>query len=124
MATSKAEPPRFMEDASGYPAYKRKLGQWSRVTKVAKAKQAEYIVYHLEDHPSGIQEKVDAAIGPEIIDQEDGMTKLIAFLDTIYAEDEMSEAWNKYKDFIRLKRDPDQRVNEFVAEFDKKHKRA
>lgn len=124
MAASKLEPPRFFDDAAGYPEYKRKLERWSRITKIAQAKQAEYVVYHLEDHPSGIQEKIDIAIGADIEDAVDGMGKLIKFLDEIYAEDEMSEAWNKYKDFIRLKRDQDQPVTEFIAEFDKKHKRA
>ena len=113
-----------MDDASGYPDYKQKLLRWSRITKIAKNKQAEYVVYHLEEHPSRIQEKIDTALGAEIEDQDDGMDKLIAFLDGIYAEDEMSEAWHKYKDFIRLKRGRDQPVNEFIAEFDKKHKRA
>ena len=121
-----------MDDSSGYPEYKLKLLRWSRITKIAKNKQAEYVVYNLEDHPSGIQEKIDTAIGGEIEDQDDGMiedqddgmTKLIAFLDTIYAEDEMSEAWTKYKEFTHLKREPDQPVNEFVAEFDKKYKKA
>jgi hypothetical protein len=124
MAASKLEPPRFIDDASGYPEYKRKLQRWSRITKIAAEKQAEYVVYHLEDHPSGIQEKIDTAIGADIAEKADGMDKLIKFLDEIYAEDEMSEAWNKYKDFIRLKREHNQPVNEFVAEFDKKHKRA
>ena len=40
-------------------------------------------MYNLEDHPSGIQAKTDTAIGGEIEDKDDGMTKLIAFLDTI-----------------------------------------
>ena len=124
MAASRLEPPRFMEDTSGYPEYKRKLLRWARITKIAPEKQAEYVVYHLEDHPSGIQEKIDTAIGTDIENAADGMVRLVAFLDGIYAEDEMSEAWNKYKDFIRLRRQSDQPVNEFVAEFDKKHKRA
>ena len=81
-------------------------------------------MYNLEDHPSGIQEKIDTAIGDELEEAADGIDKLITFLDTIYAEDEMSEAWQKYKEFIRLKKNPDQPVNEFIAEFDKKHKRA
>ena len=124
MAGYKVEPPKFMDDASGYPDYKNKLLRWSRITKVAANKQAEYVVYNLGDHHSGIQEKIDTALGAEIEDKDDGIKKLIEFLDTIYAEDEMSMAWNKYKDFIRLKRERNQPVNEYIAEFDKKHKKA
>ena len=70
------EPPRFIEDASGYPEYKRKLQRWARITKIAPEKQAEYVVYNLEDHPSGIQEKIDTAIGGDIENAADGMEKL------------------------------------------------
>ena len=58
-------------------------------------------MYHLEKHPSGILEKIDTAIGDRIIDKKDGLDQLIAYLDTIYGEDEMADAWNKYKDVYR-----------------------
>ena len=86
-----------MDDASGYPDYKLKLLRWSRITKIAKNKQAEYVVYHLDEHPSRIQEKIDTAVGAEIEDKDDGMDKLIAFLDDIYAEDEILYF---YKNFV------------------------
>ena len=47
---------RKWNDASRYPEYKLR---WCMITKVAKKnKQAEYVVYYLEDHPSRIQEKI------------------------------------------------------------------
>ena len=95
--TSKINPPDFIDDASGYPEYKKKLLRWSRITKVPANKQAETVLYHLEGHPSGIQEKLDTALGTEVEDKDDGLTKVIKFLDEIYAEDEMSMAWSKYK---------------------------
>jgi hypothetical protein len=81
---------------------------------------------HLEGHSSGIQEKIDTALGNDVEDKEDGLVKLIAFLDTIYAENEMTDAWTKYKQFIRLKKDhgQPQPVTEFIAEFDKAHTKA
>ena len=82
------------------------------------------VLYHLEGHPSGIQDKIDTALGDKIVDADDGLTQLIAFLDGIYAEDEMTEAWTKYKQFIRLKKQLGQPVTEFIAEFDKAHTRA
>ena len=125
MASSHSyEPPKFITDASGYPEYKRKLERWSRITKVDKTKQAEVVLYHLEGHASNIQEKIDTALGDEIIDKEDGMTKLIAYLDTIYAEDEMADAWFKYKRFVKLRKTEEQPVNEFIAEFEKMYAKA
>ena len=73
-------PPTFIDDASTYPEYKRRLERWSRITKVDKKLQAEVVVYHLENHPSGIQEKIDTALGDAIIDKDDGLKKLIEYL--------------------------------------------
>ena len=122
--SSKVLPPKFIDDASGYPEYKKKLLRWTRITKIEPQKQAETVLHYLEGHSSGIQEKIDTALGDEVEDKPDGMTKMIAYMDTIYAEDEMTTAWTKYKEFIRLKKDVNQSVIEFIAEFDKKHKKA
>ena len=121
---AKVDPPKVFDNASGYPEYKLKLQRWSRITKTEKKQQAEMVLYHLEGHPSGIQQKIDTALGQEVIENEDGLKKIIAYLDEIYAEDEMTEAWSKYKQFIRLKKEVGQPVSEFIAEFDKAHKRA
>ena len=71
--------------------YKKQLLRWSRITKVPKNKQAEHVLYRLSGHPTQIQEKIDTALGDEV-KQEDGLTKVIEYLDTIYAEDEMAGA--------------------------------
>ena len=124
MASSKIEPPTFIDNASEYEEYKKNIQRWSRISKIDKKKQADMVVYLLKDHPSGIGGKIDAALGDTIVDAEDGMDKLITFLDGIYAEDEMTEAWSKYKEFVRLKKQINQPISEFIAEFDKAHKRA
>ena len=124
MAAHRYDPPQFITDASGYADYKRKLERWSRITKVEKAKAAEVVLYHLEGHPSGIQEKIDASIGDELVDNDDGLALLIAFLDRIYAKDEMADAWEKYKKFVHLKKRPEQPITEFIAEFEKTYLKA
>ena len=124
MSSHPYEPPKFISDASEYAEFKRKLERWSRITKVEKKKQAEVVLYHLEGHPSGIQEKIYTALGDEIVDKVDGLQKLIEYLDTIYAKDEMSDAWYKYKKFIQLKRTDQKPVNEFIADFEKAYAEA
>ena len=99
----KYNPPKFIDSGAGYAEYKRKLERWSRITKHEKKKQAEVVLYHLEVVPSGNQEKIDSALRDEIIDKDDGLSKLIKYLDGIYAADQMTEAWHKYKQFIRLR---------------------
>ena len=124
MSTHKYDPPEFFSDPSGYAEYKKRLQRWARITKVEKKQQAEVVVYHLEGHSSGIQEKIDTALGDDIQDKEDGLAKLIEYLDTIYAEDDMTTAWTCYKKFVRLVKKKEQSVTEFIAEFDKEYKKA
>ena len=122
--SAKYPPPKFIDDASEYSEYKKKLLRWSRITKVDKKQQAEVVLYHLEDHSSGIQQKIDTLLGDEVIDKEDGMTKLIGYLDSVYEEDEMTNMWSKYKNFVRLKKADGQPINEFIAEFESAYKEA
>ena len=124
MSDTRHEPPEFCSDASGYAEYKRKLQRWSRITTVKKKQQAEVVVYHLEGHQSGIQDKIDTAIGDKIQDNEDGLEELLKYLDTIYAEDDMTTAWTSYKRFVRLVKTKGQQVTEFIAEFEKEYKKA
>ena len=122
--SSKVTPPKFIDDVAEYAEYKNKLKRWSRITKVEQKQQAEVVLYHLEGHSSGIQQKIDTALGDDIVDKEDGMTKLIEYLDTIYQEDEMTNMWTKYKKFIRLKKQDSQAISEFIAEFEAAYKEA
>ena len=124
MASNKFNPPKFIDSPSEYPEYKRKLERWARITKVEAKKQAEVVLYHLEDHPSDIQSKIDVALGDNIVDKDDGMKQLIKYLDGIYAEDELTDVWIKYKEFVHLKKKNGQAISEFIAEFEKTYKRA
>ena len=124
MSSSKFVPPKFIDDASEYAEYKKKLLRWARITKTDPKQKAEVVLYHLEGHPSGIQIKIDTALGDEIVDKEDGMDKLVVYLDSIYKEDEMTNMWTKYKKFVRLKKGDEQPVNEFIAEFETAYKEA
>ena len=108
--SSKYDPPKFIDNSYEYPEYKNKLRRWSRITKVDKKLQADVVVYHLEGHPSRIQEKIETSLGDTIIGKDDGLDKLIGYLDTIYAEDELTDAWLNYKMFIRLKKTVDQPI--------------
>ena len=118
-------PPQFINDASQYDEYKKSLMRWSRITKTPKAQQAEYVLYHMKDHPSGIHQQVDTALGDEIVEKEDGLTKLVTYLDSIYKADELALMWSKYKKFTRLRKtDEQQPITEFIAEFEAAYKEA
>ena len=115
------EPPAFVSESKNYATYKDDLLRWSRITNVVKKNQAEVVVYGLEGHPSGIKEKITVNIGDKIQDADDGIDELIKYLDTIYKEDEMAEAWFKYKSFQKVVRAENVVVNQFIAEFEKQY---
>ena len=121
MASKCFEPPAFISKTKTYSTYKADLRRWSRITSVEKKLQAEVVVYNLEGHSSGIKEKIEVKIGTELENNEDGIERLLKFLDTIYQQDEMSDAWVKYKNFQRISRGPKQDISDFISDFDKEY---
>ena len=115
------EPPAFISETKTYSTYKYDLKMWSRITSVPKASQAEVVVYGLEGHPTGIKEKIIVSIGDTLENADNGIDLLIAFLDGIYQEDDMSAAWTKYKNFNKISRGDSVSVNDFIAEFEKEY---
>ena len=85
------------------------------IIKNRNKNKSEVIVYHLKGHVSGIQEHVDETLGDKIIGKEDSIEKLIAYLDSIYAKDDITHAWMKYKKFVERKRGNNQPMKKFVV---------
>ena len=56
------------------------MKRWSRLTTIKPEMQAEWIVLHLEGHPSGIKEKIETSIGDALEGDAEGIDKLIEFL--------------------------------------------
>ena len=115
------EPPAFVSKTKSYSAYKADLKRWSRITSVEKKLQAEVVVYSLEGHPSQIKDKIEVKIGDKLENNENGIELLLEYLDTIYQEDEMSDAWTKFKNFQKLLRNPKQDIPGFIADFGKEY---
>ena len=117
MASITIEPPAFISETRSYAEYKADLKLWSRITTLAPDVQAEMVVYRLAGHSSGIKEKIQTQIGEKLEGNKEGMNELIKFLDTIYAKDDMSDAWQKYNLFTDLKRKENQDIMEFISEW-------
>ena len=71
------------------------------------------MVYNLEGHLSRIKENIEVKIGQELEANEKGIG--IEYLDSIYQEDEMSDAWTKYKNFRKVSRTPKQDILNFFS---------
>ena len=112
------EPPAFISGTKSYGQYKKDLQMWSRITQVDKKLQAELVVYKLEGHPSGIKEKILTALDGKLAENEKGIDELIKFLDEIYLQDEMADAWEKYKSFEEYSYDDKSlSMAEFISEW-------
>ena len=81
MAT-KINPPEFKGKA--YERYKRDLKAWAEVTELAKKKRGIAIALSFpEDDEFGIREKIFDEIDLDELKEDDGLDKLIAFLNLI-----------------------------------------
>ena len=72
--------PDFISENKSFSSYERDLRRWSRLTTLDKKKQAEWIVLHLEGHPSRIKEKIETQLGDTLEDNEKGIEDLLNLL--------------------------------------------
>ena len=107
--------PDFISENKSFASYERDLRRWSRLTTLDKKKQAEWIVLHLEGHPSGIKEKIETQLGDTLEDNEKGIEDLINFFRSIYETDELADSFEKYMNFEKLRRDSKTSVQTFIA---------
>ena len=92
---------------------------WSGITPIKDVNQAEVVVYNLEGHSSGIKEKIIIKLGDKLANNKEGIKDLVTYLDNVYKEDDMSDAWTKYKNVQKLTRKPNQSIPDFIADFEK-----
>ena len=110
--------PEFISDTKSFASYERDLRRWSRLTSLPKKQQAEWILLHLEGHPSGIKEKIETNIGDKLEDNENGIEDLIVFLKSIYQVDELADSFTKYMKFEKLQRAKNVPVQTFIAKWE------
>ena len=111
-------PPDFK--SKSYERYKRELEAWKQITEVDKKKQGIAIALSLpEEHESGtcIREKVFDEIDLNVLNADDGLAKLLVFLDQKLGKDELSDSLEKFEDFEDFCRDSKQRIVEYIANF-------
>ena len=110
------EPPSFISDEKSMAEYEEDVPMWSRLTTLQPEVHAEAIVFHLGKQKHPIKEKIMTAIGSKIKNNKEGLSKLLKFLKTIYKADEMADAFSKYVDFEKRKRENGEKIQEFIAD--------
>ena len=70
-----------------------------------------------QKHP--IKEKIMTSIGSKIKNNKDGVEEILKFLRQIYTGDEMADAFAKYVSFEKRTRKTDEKLQEFIADWEK-----
>ena len=75
------------------------------------------MIHFLDGHESGIKEKIDNGLSDEKLTNKDGIKNLLGFLADIYKKDTISDAFDKYKEFTKLRRKQETGLQAFIAEW-------
>ena len=117
-------PPVFNSVSKPYERYKEELKAWCIITDVAKVKQGVAIALSLpEDDPSGIRDKVFNEVTLENLNKDDGVATLIKYFDSQFQKDALCEVYERFTIFDRYQREPKQKMEDFVLEFEKLYNR-
>ena len=111
---------QFESTTKPYERYIEELKAWCMVTDLEKKKQGIAIALSLpENDPSGVRDKVFSEVTLDKLHKTDGVETLMTYLDSLFKKDELSEVYERYINFDRYQRDPEQEREEFVLEFEK-----
>ena len=126
MAKFNIQAPNLNESKS-YDAYKRELLAWEDVTDLPAEKRGNFIALSLpnksETFGNDIKERVLEHISTAELKAEDGLKKVIEFLDSELGKDAISDITEKWDAFEDCKRGSGQPLDEFISEFELKSKR-
>ena len=110
--------------SKSYERYKLELLAWREVTDISRFKQGIVIALSLpEDDKNQIKEKVFTQISLDDLKKEDGLDKLIKFLDTHLKKDELTDSIEKFEEFEDFQRIEGQSVSEYIALFEFKYRK-
>ncbi len=116
----KVKTPVFDSVNKPYDRYVQEIAYWKIVSKIDKKEQAVMLAYELPDSdPSGIRDKMLNELPLDKLNCEDGVANYIAYMDKIFKKDEQTQSYEFYVEFDTYKRRSDQKVTDFLMEFDK-----
>ena len=122
--SSYKNPPQFESTTKPYERYVEELKAWCMVTDFEKEKQGIAIALSLpENDPSGVKDNVFNEVTLDKLNKTDGVETLMTYLDSLFKKDELTEVYERYTSFDRYQRDPKQKMEEFVLEFEKLYNR-
>lgn len=125
MAKYNVTPPDLNESKT-YEAYKREVNAWDAVTDLGAAKRGNIVALSLPNKSkfgNDIRERVFESLSQDTLKAENGLKKLLEFLDTELGKDAISDVIEKWDDFDSCKKSEAQSLEDFIAEFESKSNR-
>jgi len=104
-----------------YERYRLELEAWREITDLEKKKQGIAIALTLpEDDESGIREKVFDELSIADLKADDGLDKLLTFMDKKLKKDDLADSWEKFSSFEEYQR-KEQSITEYISKFDQNY---
>ena len=121
VATFYKAPPVF-SDQINYDRWINELKFWDKMTKIEKKEKGLAVALSLPLH-SDIRDKVFTELTVDELNVDDGLEKLILFLDRNYKKEEIAEVYNAWSTFDLLARKNGETMEHYLREFDKCQKK-
>eukprot|EP00112_Aurelia_sp_Birch-Aquarium-sp1_P025637 Seg862.2 transcript_id=Seg862.2/GoldUCD/mRNA.D3Y31 product="hypothetical protein" protein_id=Seg862.2/GoldUCD/D3Y31 len=120
MASAYKTPPAFDVESKSYSRWVEELKARTELTNVKKDKQGLAVALSLpEKDSSNIRDKVFSDLSLDQLKGDDGVKKLMEFMDKLFKKDQLSEAYEAFSDFKRFKRKETMAMDTYVMEFEK-----
>ena len=117
-------PPVFNREEKNFDRWKTEVTLWSEVTDVAKAKMGIAVALSLpENDKSRIREQVMEEMELATLKADDGLEKLLTFMEGKIGKDTMEDSLEKYEEVKNCRREKDQKISPFIIDFEQKYNR-
>lgn len=101
--------------ASNYVQWKKDIIHWSKLTDLPKNRQGIALQFATQKDPQ-VHEALNR-LDSEIVEKDDGLSKVIAALDTIYISDKTETGYSAYEQFESAKRKDNENIPDFINRF-------
>ena len=126
MASKYGVTPPDLNECKTYEAYKRELSAWASVTELASKKQGNFVALSLPNKSkfgNDLRERVFENLSPEVLSEENGLQRVLEFLDQELGKDAIDDVIEKWDDFDSCKKKESQSLEDFISEFEMKSNR-
>lgn len=120
--STKINPPQYSKDKN-YDLFKKEITAWKAVTDLSAKKQGVVVALGLpENDDLKIREKVFEELTVAELNSDDGLDKLIVFMNKHLGKDELEDSLQRFEDFEDYQRGVET-IDQYIGNFDQKYAR-